>query len=520
MDQLALLKQVSFGARVAEEETNELASYFVETDQWNRIARGEIDVIRGDKGAGKSAIYSLLMNKADEFFDKNILLAAAEKPRGTPVFKDLVADPPTSEVEFVALWKLYILTLIAESMRDFGVGADTAAAKKVFSALEGIGLLPREFDLAGILHTVIDYARRMVRAESIEGGLKLDPVTGMPDGVSGKITFREPGSNLRDAGFSSVDSLLGQANEALSAAGYQVWVLLDRLDVAFVESHDLERNALRALFRAYRDLSEHAAIKLKIFLRSDIWDRITEAGFREASHITRFVILEWNSSSLLNLVVKRLLKNDVIVTEFAIDRENVLSDFNAQRDLFYRFFPAQVEQGRRKASTFDWMVSRCADGQQKTAPREVIHLLNSIREKEIGRLERGESPSSGEQLFDRSVFKEALPDVSEARLVQNLYAEYPDLSAKVRQLKGEKTEQTMDSLATIWQIEPAEASQIAEKLTEVGFFQLRGSRSQPTFWVPFLYRDGLQMIQGMADEPEDDPGAQPPELPELDRRPI
>src|SRR5262249_29495915 len=153
---------------------------------------------------------------------------------------------------------------------------------------------------------------------------------------------------------------------------------------------------------------------------------------------------------------KRLLKNDVIVAEYAIDRNGVLGDFDAQRDLFYRFFPPQVEQGRRKASAFDWMVSRCADGQQKTAPRELIHLLNSIREKEIGRLARGESAPTGEQLFDRSVFKAALPDVSEARLVQNLYAEYPDLSAYVRQLAQANTEQTLESLAAIWHVDLAQ----------------------------------------------------------------
>src|SRR5262245_753672 len=157
MDNLTLLKHVSFGARVAEEETAELASYFVETDQWNRISRGEIDVVRGDKGAGKSATYSLLISRSDDFFDKNILLVGAEKPRGTPVFKDLVADPPTTETEFVALWKLYILTLIAERMREFGIGTSTAG--RVYSALEEIGLLPKEFDLSGILKTVLDYAR-------------------------------------------------------------------------------------------------------------------------------------------------------------------------------------------------------------------------------------------------------------------------------------------------------------------------------------------------------------------------
>jgi hypothetical protein len=54
IQRLRLLKQISFGARVAEDETNELASYFVETDQWERISRGEIDVIRGIKERGKA----------------------------------------------------------------------------------------------------------------------------------------------------------------------------------------------------------------------------------------------------------------------------------------------------------------------------------------------------------------------------------------------------------------------------------------------------------------------------------
>jgi hypothetical protein len=89
MNRLDLLKQLSFGARVAEEETAELASYFVETDQWTRMARGEIDVVRGEKGSGKSAIYSLLMNRHEEFRKRQVVLIAAERPRGTPVFKDL-----------------------------------------------------------------------------------------------------------------------------------------------------------------------------------------------------------------------------------------------------------------------------------------------------------------------------------------------------------------------------------------------------------------------------------------------
>jgi hypothetical protein len=311
--------------------------------------------------------------------------------------------------------------------------------------------------------------------------------------------LREPVAELRDKGFLTVDRLIAYANTALEDAGMHIWVLLDRLDVAFAETHDLERNALRALFRVYRDLAEHEAIKIKIFLRSDIWERITEGGFREASHITKFVVLEWSQASLLNLLIRRIISNSSLAEALKIDHESILGDFNAQRELFYRLFPNQVEQGTRKPSTLDWMISRCADGTRNTAPRELIHLLTSLRDKEIGRIERGELPAPGEQLFDRSVFKEALPIVSETRYHQSLIAEYPDLKKLLAKLNGQKTEQTVVSLAEIWEMNRDQALAQAHRLVEIGFFELRGSKDYETFWVPFLFRDALSMSQGLAD---------------------
>jgi hypothetical protein len=119
MERLQLLKSITFGERVAEDETSALGQYFVETDQWERIFDGKIDVIRGDKGSGKSAIYSLLDSKANQLFDRRVLLTTAENPRGDTVFSDLVSDPPTSENEFVFLWKLYYVSLVAAKLKEF-----------------------------------------------------------------------------------------------------------------------------------------------------------------------------------------------------------------------------------------------------------------------------------------------------------------------------------------------------------------------------------------------------------------
>jgi hypothetical protein len=495
MDRLELLKKVSFGARVAEEEINELETYFVETDEWYRLFQEEVDIIKGDKGAGKSAIYSLLMAKANELFDKRILVISAEHPRGAPVFKELITDPPASEPEFVGLWKLYILTLLAQAMSDYGINNEHS--RELRRRLADQGFIDSQFDLAQVLKATLKYAKRYFTPK-LEASVTVDPITGFQT-YAGKITPGEPDRDQVGQGFISVDRLAGIAEKALEDDNFQIWVLLDRLDVAFAETHELEKNALRALFRVYRDFAAYDHIKLKIFIRSDIWKRIVDEGFREASHITKDVVLEWSQNALLNLIVRRVLKNDVIVKEYDIEKGLILRDAPAQSELFYRIFPKQVDQGPQKPPTLAWLISRCADGTTKTAPREVIHLLNTAREEEAKRIQHGEPSPPENRLFDKSVFKLALPTVSRARLTQTVYAEYPDVEPFLAKLKGEKTEHSVDSLAALWKLSNKQALVKAEELVEIGFFQRRGSRDAPAFWVPFLYRDALEMVQGKAD---------------------
>jgi hypothetical protein len=62
-DKQQVLRELSFGQRVAEEEAAQLSAYFVETDQWRRVWDGEVDIVYGAKGAGKSAIYATLSQR-------------------------------------------------------------------------------------------------------------------------------------------------------------------------------------------------------------------------------------------------------------------------------------------------------------------------------------------------------------------------------------------------------------------------------------------------------------------------
>lgn len=495
-----VLTASSFGERVAEEEVSALSNYFVETDNWRRLFSGEIDVVYGPKGSGKSALYALLIARSDELFDRDVLLIAGEKPRGTPAFRDLVADPPATEAEFTSLWKLYFLSLLSATFDEYGIENEDAKALK--ASLADDGLVKGDRSLQSLVHTVLDYVKGLLRPQAVEGGVNIDPSTQLPTGFTGKIIFGEPSVAAREQGVESVDSLLRLANDALRRyARYSVWIVLDRLDVAFAESLELEQNALRALFRVYLDLLDYDQIGTKIFLRTDIWKRITEGGFREASHITRHVTIDWDRSSLLNLVVRRALFNSAIREYFEVDTDQVFASTASQEGFFLRLCPDQVDVGANKPTTLDWMLSRTRDGIQTNAPRELIHLLSSLRTQQMRRFELGEPEPDEESLFARPAFKQALPEVSEVRLTQTLYAEHPDLRAYVEALQGQKTLQRIETLQLIWNLDESATRQIADQLAEVGFFEQRGTRNRPEYWVPFLYRDALGLVQGAAEEP-------------------
>jgi hypothetical protein len=203
----------------------------------------------------------------------------------------------------------------------------------------------------------------------------------------------------------------------------------------------------------------------------------------------------------MNLVVRRAVQNTAVQEYYNANRDKVLATGVSQETLFYRMSPDQVDVGPNKPRTFDWMLSRTRDGIGENAPRELIHFLNVLRAVQIRSLEVGDPEPEGETLFARATFKEALPEVSRARLEQTLYAEYPSVRDHVERLRGEKTSQRVETLAAIWGLSADDAGRAAKELVEVGFFEERerGARGDPEFWVPFLYRDALDMVQGAAE---------------------
>ena len=490
-----LLSKAKFGSRIAEDEVDDLESYFVETEQWRKILSGEVDIVFGSKGSGKSALYSLLLSKRDKLrLGQRTIFLAAENPRGTPAFRDLTTAPPLSEEQFRGLWKLYFLSISASYLRHHmeSTKSSSVLASEVIDVLSENGLLAQNANLITRLKLAFEYLKRNFSIETTVA----EPNTGFT--VTGKITLSEPTAEQRNRGYYSLDQLAEKLNSAFSQFAITNWLVLDRLDVAFADSPELEGNALRSLFRVYLDFLSLSHIKIKIFLRDDIWKKIIGEGFREASHVTRTLTLSWDQQTLLNLLIRRIANNELICKYYNVQRDNLLNDVTLQNTLFYKIFPKQVDIGKRMPKTLDWMLSRTADGSRRTAPRELIHLLLESRDEQLKLYQLGNSQLVSDELFSKASLRAALPAVSKIRYEQTLCAENSSLRPYLNKLERERTQQSLESLSKLWVVDFDRTAEIAERLVESGFFERRGTKSNPIYWVPFLYRDALDLVQGSA----------------------
>lgn len=481
---------INFGDRVAENESQQLASYFIKTDHWEKVRSGKADVIFGSKGAGKSALYTLLFGLADDFKATGTYLISAEKPTGQTVFSEIKNTPPTSENEFITLWKTYICQLIVECLISNNICNRGAADVK--DRLVEACLIEEKNTLKRLVNSAMNFARRIINIESVEGG------GSMEGEIKGKITFRTPSAEKHKLGYVSIDELLDLLNSHLQEAKINTWLLFDRLDVAFDQDPILEKNALRALFKTYRDIEDLNCISLKIFLRDDIWKRITDEGFRESSHITRTTTISWTPQSLLNLIILRALKNSQIIEQYEVDADKVELDHAEQRRLYYKIFPEQVDVGEKQSDTFDWILNRVRDGFGNAAPREVIHFHNEIvnNEKEADAI--GTRKIDAPNIFSRQSIKAATSEVSKTKIEQNLFAEYSSLKSSILKLDGNKAEHKIETLAAIWSVNAEEAKSIASDLVSIGFFEQRAARDEGVYKVPFIYRPYLRITQGKA----------------------
>lgn len=475
-----LLRKLELGASVAEFD-NQLEKYFVETQTFRELVANQKDIIAGDKGTGKTAIFLILHNRYPQISSiTNTVVIPAFNPSGNPIFQELIKGDVLEEGQYIYFWKSFILALVGNWALKYNLPARQSKLRQLDFLLKGLALRSNDPEPRPVFHRVFAKAGKYFnwKAADVE-------FSTAPDGTftfNPRIEFSSDRAAKVPEPTVSVEAALHLLDEALSEINKTAWVAIDRLYEAFQGFPHVEIPALRALFRTYLDLTEFSRIRMKLFVRRDLFSRIVEGGFVNLTHVNaRKVDIIWDEEDLLSLLCRRIRQNEGFV-------EQLRKKTSPDKTLFDAIFPDQVDQGTRRPLTWDWMMSRIRDGNGIKPPRNLIDLVSMAKDAQLRREDRDPRPFElNRPVIEADALRRALAQLSEQRVNDTLLAEAKAQAPVVEKFRRGKAEHNEESLAQLLRVPHARLREAIKPLIQLGLLEeISGS-----FKVPMLYRSGF-----------------------------
>ena len=150
----------------------------------------------------------------------------------------------------------------------------------------------------------------------------------------------------------------------------------------------------------------------------------------------------------------------------------------------------------------NWILNRIADANEDKHPRDIVDLLNNAAKIEREFLEKEQEKYSSKIISHRALL-DALPKVSERRLLEFEKDEYPHLKEIFEIFRREKTPMWYEDLKKILQkkanLEEYEIEQTIEELKSAGFLSEQIVKRKETggkerkFSIPHIFAEALEM---------------------------
>lgn len=301
------LEKVDFDHIEAERDPN-LVHYFLQTESFHRIFRGEKMYVIGRKGTGKSTIYSAIEASAD-----------ADSPVAALAFDDypwtlhnLVKDETrSSDAAHIITWRYIILIelaklLLEEATHSGTVTEELRQVQKFVEAAYGT----QKPHIGQLFTLLLDRLRRIKKLEL--------PSLGHA-GISGGAIEFEASKPVEKAILETIraatEAMQNTIVGLLSTKMY--FVLFDKLDDGW-DNSEVFKSSMIGLLRAARDLNIEAnrlgkMLRCVVFLRSDIYDSLQYNDKNKAFSDIEF--LTWTDATLQLLINRRIAKSLALTSE-------------------------------------------------------------------------------------------------------------------------------------------------------------------------------------------------------------
>jgi hypothetical protein len=297
-----LLEGITFGASAAENEFRELASYYLKTDQFQRALRGEVRLVVGRKGSGKTAIF---VQVRDHFrhYGRNVVLDLRPDGYQLVKFKEMVLKylgQGALEHTVTAFWEYLLLLEVCHKllekdrmhhMRDRRLLEPYRRLAALYETDRYVSEGDFSERLSRLLqHITEDYQKK--HGKDADRTLTQQEIT--------ELLYRHDVNMLRD-----------QVADYAKLKG-KIYILFDNLDKGW-PTHGLTATdvaSLRALLEATRKLERQfqrrdIECSTLVFLRNDVYELLvseTPDRGKEGS-----VTLDWSDADLLRELLRRRL---------------------------------------------------------------------------------------------------------------------------------------------------------------------------------------------------------------------
>ena len=481
------VRKLSVGRSVAEQD-NDLTEYFVETSIFDKVINDQVDIVAGDKGSGKSAIFRILHEKYRSFPTiDDVEMIPAFNLTGSTVFDRFSQLNEQSERAYAVIWKTYFLALIGNYILDVCESMYSENLQKLRLALEALEVRSQDPSAPSVFTLLVNRLKRLASPSSLEATISLAPA-GLPS-VAWRTEYREFVDDVDNVKrIISISKCMEILDRCVNDLDLRIWVPIDRLDEAFAATPEIEIPALRALLRTYLDSKEYPRIRFKMFLRNDLFRRISETPFVNLTHIhSAMVDISWIKDDLFALICDRLRNSQYY-------REHILC-LQSNDEIFYCVFPLQIDRGDRKPTTWNWITNRLTDGNNRIAPRNLIDLVSKAIDAQSRRdAQTRRAVVLGEPLLEPVAVRTALEQVSELRVQDTLIAENGHIGAHVQSFYGGKANHTKETLSAVLSLSGIALENAVSDLQKAGFLGREGDR----YIIPMMYRSGLKITQGKA----------------------
>ncbi|MBD2500832.1 ParA family protein [Anabaena azotica] len=449
--------------------TKDLSFLFQRTTDFEKFLDDTTCLIRGRKGTGKTALYSLFLKHktvaqklARGRLDNTIFLSAHgsfnERRPSRDEFQTIHQYLQQNGGSWESFWRAYLLLRCYQ---------------------EGLFKVPRGDKFRELKEIISNLPKDRWPSESTQAlqQLSIHPhfILIIKDGID-------------------------MINQEIKNKSQKLWFLYDDLDEDFRKVGEVRQEALTGLFQLIQscDANKLTAIRFKIFLREDIWNSLI---FDNKSHFNgRDILLQWTRVDFLRLALRQVIQSEQfknLVDRFspiAVESIDQASEEAIDKSLEL-LWGSRRRTGDKAKYVSRWVYERLTDSSGTTFPRSLSILLEGAKEQELSYKGKSSIQPPSDRLLRSKSLESGLKKASEKRC-DEIKEEYPNLANFFDSLKQKSAFLQREELHNIWQESVQEIEDFEEfssLLIQIGIIEWRENRK--CYKVADIYVYGFEMIR-------------------------